>query len=204
MKRVLIYGDSNTYGYDPGDFFGGRYPGNERWTTILQEKLKDSYELIVDGMNGRQIPDMSRNQGYLEQLIHENQPLDLFAFMLGTNDILMTNPPDASVPAAKMDRFLDWLKEQNAASQILVIAPPYIGENRDAYLKACHKESRTMNQIFEKTAADHQVLFVDVGLWNIGLAWDQVHLSRQGCASFAERLGEYLSGNQEQGKEETR
>ena len=194
MKRVLIYGDSNTYGYDPGDFFGGRYLREERWTTILQKKLKDTHELIVDGMNGRQIPDVSRDQGYLEHLIRVNRPLDLFAVMLGTNDLLMTNPPDASVPAAKMEKFLDWLKERSAASQILVIAPPYIGEGGAAYLKACHKESQTMNQIFEKTAADHQVLFVNAGLWNIGLAWDQVHLSRQGCADFAEKLGEVLAG----------
>ena len=193
MKRVLIYGDSNTYGYDPGDFFGGRYPKKERWTTILQEKLKDTHELIVDGMNGRQIPDVSRNQGYLEQLIRENRPLDLFAFMLGTNDILMTNPPDASVPAAKMNQFLDWLKERDAASQILVIAPPYIGADGDAYLKACHKESQIMNRIFGKTAADHDVLFVNAGQWNIGLAWDQVHLSRQGCICFAEKFGEVLA-----------
>ena len=25
-KKVLFYGDSNTYGYDPAGFMGGRYP----------------------------------------------------------------------------------------------------------------------------------------------------------------------------------
>ena len=32
-RRVLCFGDSNTYGYDPRSFFGGRYPG--RWTDLL-------------------------------------------------------------------------------------------------------------------------------------------------------------------------
>ena len=60
IRKALFFGDSNTFGYDPAGYMGGRYPREKRWTTILQEKLKDSYELIVDGMNGRQIPDMSR------------------------------------------------------------------------------------------------------------------------------------------------
>ena len=33
--RLICFGDSNTYGYDPRSFFGGRYPG--RWTDLLAE-----------------------------------------------------------------------------------------------------------------------------------------------------------------------
>ena len=35
MKNVLCYGDSNTYGYDGRDPFGGRLPANARWVDLL-------------------------------------------------------------------------------------------------------------------------------------------------------------------------
>ena len=29
MKRILCFGDSNTYGYDPRSYFGSQYPAQE-------------------------------------------------------------------------------------------------------------------------------------------------------------------------------
>ena len=36
--RMLCYGDSNTYGYDPRGFFGDRYPKESRWVDILAQR----------------------------------------------------------------------------------------------------------------------------------------------------------------------
>ena len=33
--NVICFGDSNTYGYDPRGYFGGRYDGDNRWVDIL-------------------------------------------------------------------------------------------------------------------------------------------------------------------------
>ena len=33
--RVCCFGDSNTYGYDPRSFLGGRYAAENRWVDIL-------------------------------------------------------------------------------------------------------------------------------------------------------------------------
>ena len=50
--RILCYGDSNTYGYDP-DPYADRYPENVRWTGILQEQLGENFQIIEEGKNGR-------------------------------------------------------------------------------------------------------------------------------------------------------
>ena len=50
-KRILIYGDSNTYGFDPDTF--GRFDENTRWTKVCQKLLGDEYEIIEEGMCGR-------------------------------------------------------------------------------------------------------------------------------------------------------
>ena len=34
---LLCYGDSNTYGFDPRSYFGGRYPAEVRWTHRLAQ-----------------------------------------------------------------------------------------------------------------------------------------------------------------------
>ena len=33
--NVIAFGDSNTYGYDPRGYFGGRYDADSRWVDIL-------------------------------------------------------------------------------------------------------------------------------------------------------------------------
>ena len=36
--NVICFGDSNTYGYDPRGYFGGRYDAGSRWVDILAEE----------------------------------------------------------------------------------------------------------------------------------------------------------------------
>lgn len=49
-KRILCFGDSNTYGYIPT---GGRYDRHTRWPMRLGEILGEDYEVIEEGFNGR-------------------------------------------------------------------------------------------------------------------------------------------------------
>lgn len=49
MKKLIFFGDSNTYGYDPRGFLGGRYPDEARWTTMVRGSLEKDYEVIEEG-----------------------------------------------------------------------------------------------------------------------------------------------------------
>lgn len=53
MKNVLCYGDSNTHGYD--GVTGGRFPWGVRWTSLVQEALKEEQVRIIEEgqMEGR-------------------------------------------------------------------------------------------------------------------------------------------------------
>ena len=50
MKTLYIYGDSNTYGYDPSDFWGGRYEEKDVWTSIVHSGLSWEWTVIADGL----------------------------------------------------------------------------------------------------------------------------------------------------------
>ena len=51
MKRILCFGDSNTFGFNPEN--GLRYSKDVRWTGVLQTLLGNEYEIIEAGCNNR-------------------------------------------------------------------------------------------------------------------------------------------------------
>ena len=52
MKRILCFGDSNTWGLIPGT--GKRFADGVRWTSIIRNDLEQSgYEIIEEGLCGK-------------------------------------------------------------------------------------------------------------------------------------------------------
>ena len=44
--KVICFGDSNTYGYDPRGYFGGRYDADSRWVDILAANTGQPLEVV--------------------------------------------------------------------------------------------------------------------------------------------------------------
>lgn len=89
-KRILCYGDSNTYGYIPT---GGRYDEHTRWPMRMQEALGSDFTVIEEGFNGRTCVFDDPVEGgyksgieYLPPCLMSHNPLDAVIIMLGTND----------------------------------------------------------------------------------------------------------------------
>lgn len=204
MKKVLFYGDSNTYGYDPAGFMGGRYPREERWTTILQENLSQTWEIRADGMPGRSLPSVGYEWDYLRCVLREETPLDLFAVMLGSNDILGTLRPSAEKTAAKMNDFISFVTDfTGEAAQFLLIAPPRIELREESYsasyvrgdlsyARIYFEEGQKLADCYENLAELRNTLFADASKWELDFAYDGVHLSERGHALFAQRMTEVL------------
>jgi lysophospholipase L1-like esterase len=91
IKRVIIYGDSNAWGYMP--LTGVRYPVNERWTGLLQLMLGSNVEVLEQGLPGRTAGNLDANKTYKNGLdnflssILPQYPFDLIVINLGTNDL---------------------------------------------------------------------------------------------------------------------
>ena len=78
-RRLLCYGDSNTYGYDPRSYLGGRYPESIRWTALLKER---GWQVCNEGENGRSIPCGDRGIDMAVQSLCREEA-DILAVMLG-------------------------------------------------------------------------------------------------------------------------
>ena len=198
MKKVFFYGDSNTYGYDPSFYTGGRYPWKERWTTLLAESLEGLWEIAADGMPGRMIPGAGGGTSIVLDSLQAEMPADLFAFMLGTNDLLSMRHPDASAVAAKMDNLIGSAKKSLSA-EILLIAPPRIRftdpsctepfvQGTKQYERECLEQSTLLARYYRDIAARRGVHYADASSWDLEPAFDGVHLSAAGNAVFAKEL----------------
>lgn len=107
-KRILCYGDSNTWGQNP-HVKGGRFAADTRWTGIAQQALGDNYSIIEEGLSSRTTDlDYEQKPGrngrlYFQPCLESQNPLDLVVIMLGTNDYKVEFGPR---PAAGIARAL--------------------------------------------------------------------------------------------------
>ncbi|GAA5217784.1 GDSL-type esterase/lipase family protein [Corallincola platygyrae] len=90
MKKILCFGDSNTWGYAPS---GKRYKKRCRWPGVLAKQLAPAFTVIEAGLPGRT---SERDMPYgdndlilpkLKGLVAEHRP-ELVVIALGTNDFL--------------------------------------------------------------------------------------------------------------------
>ena len=180
--KLLCYGDSNTFGYDPRDFLGARYCKEDRWVDIVQAKT--GWDVINAGQNGREIPRRSFELESAQALASRHKP-DLTLIMLGTNDLLQGADPEQI--CARMDAFL-----RNFPFPVMLIAPPPLQRGawveRDSLVEASH----LLGSRFRQLAQMRNIPFADAGDWDIPLLFDGVHFSEAGHHAFANRLLDML------------
>ena len=60
MKHILIFGDSNTWGYDSARYIPEadafqRMTETERWPALVRNSLGPDYQITEDALNGRTV-----------------------------------------------------------------------------------------------------------------------------------------------------
>ena len=175
--KVICFGDSNTYGYDPRGYFGGRYDADSRWVDTLAEET--GWTVCNMGQNGREIPPTAPTFP---------ADTDLLIVMLGTNDLLQGRSPEQA--AERLERFLAAVPLDR--SKILLIAPPPVPLGAWVPSPQLIDESRAFARLCQALAEQLGIRFADAGRWDIPLAYDGVHFTEQGHRTFATKLLEEL------------
>lgn len=166
--RILCFGDSNTYGYDPRDPLGSRY--EMPWPEIVAEKTH--WQVINQGENGREIP---------KTAVTFPADTDLLMVMLGTNDLLQFWSPEAA--CEKMEHFL-----KGISVPVLLIAPPTMIPGAWVQDQELIDDAKALANCYRSLAERLGCDFADAGEWNITLAYDGVHMTEEGHRAFAENL----------------
>ena len=167
--NVICFGDSNTFGYDPCAKFGECY--DLRWTDILASLT--GWNVVNEGVNGREVPDEPAS------VEHD---VDLFLVMLGTNDLLQLDTPEAA--AQRMGRFLSGC----SAEKTVLITPPPMKWGEWVQDQELIDDSIRLTKLYLELGNTMKIAVLDTTDWNIPLAFDGVHFTEEGQHIFARHL----------------
>jgi lysophospholipase L1-like esterase len=171
--KIICFGDSNTWGYDPADKFGQAY--SRRWTDLLAEKT--GWQVINEGVNGREVP---------QEPAAIPADSDLFLVMLGTNDLLQLDTPEAA--AERMEGFLSSADPR----KVVLVAPPAMVWGEWVQDEELIADSHRLAQLYEALSIRLGIRFLNADVWNIPLAFDGVHFTQAGQDVFADALAKEL------------
>ena len=123
MKRIICFGDSNVYGYDPRSYLGDRYPADVRWTGLLEAA---GWQVNNEGFNGQEIPTMEWEREHWCQRLRLAGSPDWVLVMLGGNDLLCHPRFTAEDVAKRMRVMLSRLLavSNREKTRFLLISPP--------------------------------------------------------------------------------
>ena len=200
MKRILCYGDSNTYGADPEG--GSRFDETTRYPKVLASLLGAEYEVIEEGLPGRTtvyetfVDPFVNGRTYLYPCLLSHWPLDLVTIMLGTNDLSTGSRVNAYYAAAGAERLVNLIRQvsmeqQLRCPQILLISPPLIAETTNSpvienvfSLPAAAWESRHFKRHFSDVAGARNCAFLAAEDYT-QTGSDGVHITKESHKNLA-------------------
>ena len=209
MKQILCFGDSNTWGLD-GET-GKRFPWEERWTGILQEKLArtlsgrsgrrghQDIRIVEEGLCGRttifEDPLRLGRRGteLLPTLLETHTP-DAVVLMLGTNDCKTIFGASAEIIGKGIVRLLEQINQYADKMKVLVISPIYLGEKvwQDGYDQEFSPESvevsKKLEPVYEKVAGKYGKRFMRAADYASPSEADQEHMDGQSHKILADAI----------------
>ena len=181
--RLVCYGDSNTYGWDPRPFSGNHY--DHPWPELTGEMI--GCDVINLGEPGRMVPWRKEHIDWFCRGIEDAAP-DLLTIMLGTNDILNMYDPAGREVAENMDAFVSYIIENRLADRILLLSCPKV----EVYDRPYMDGLADLSERYSEIAVRHNTDFADPFSWDIPLAFDGIHFSEEGHRIFAENISAYI------------
>ena len=216
-KRILCFGDSNTWGYIPQT--GLRFRFGKRWTGIVQNELGKEFHVIEEGLNGRTTvlddPEQPGRNGKtsLPSFLRRYQPLDLVVLLLGTNDLKAHLNRTAEQIADGMGELSQLVMTSHISSNgtspfLLLIAPPPIKTNDDyaALFDGAEAKSVQLGDRFSQIAKETHCAYLDAGQLITTSQLDGVHWDEEAHKKLgkivAQTVREILSKTDEQQPEQ--
>ena len=203
MKRILCYGDSNTWGTIP-DGSCAHCDIDKRYAYYLQEMLGKDYEVICEGMPSRttdlddyKFPKGNRNGAlFFPQCLISHDPIDYVVIMLGTNDLKAKfNRNTQQIACAIEEKYIKFTREQLAecltiVPQFIVVAPGIVIEQNFEGFEGATTKSEQFNETFKRMSQDNNCIFVS----NEGLTCgeDGIHFTEESHKLLAQKLYEIL------------
>ena len=199
MKRILCYGDSNTWGYNP--VTQDRFSKHERWTGQLSQALGHDYDVIEEGLNGRTtvwddpIEGYKNGREYLIPCLETHKPLDLVIIFLGVNDLKKRFSLSAYDIANGAGVLVEVVQKSNtgiteAAPKVLLIAPPPVGKLTDfaEMFEGAEAKSLRFAQHYRRVASELGCALFDASTVIVSSDLDGIHFEQNEHAKLGQAV----------------
>ena len=174
MRKLLIYGDSNSFGTAPMARLGVQavHPRGARWGDVLATHLAGNWEVVIEGLGGRTTVHDDPIEGayrngltVLPAILHSHKPIDVLAICLGTNDQKLRFGLGAQDIALGLARLTREALATETVGKVLLIAPPPVKERGDFAYMFSGAETRCANlaAAILRVAEEEGATFFDAG-----------------------------------------
>lgn len=198
MKKILCFGDSNTYGFIPQS--GLRYDINTRWTGILQTLCNNEFEITEAGCNNRTAfidnPAGINQTGYkiLPEYLKTNF-FDIVILAIGINDLQRFFNPTLNEFEQGMEKLIQITKNLSPKSKIILICPSKLnlaGINNGIFSyqfdKISVEKSGKLSPIYKSLAEKYKCHFIDLNNIVEVSPLDGLHFSAESHKKIAGNL----------------
>ena len=204
-KRLLIYGDSNSFGTAPQKHLASRpvHPPGARLGDVLASGLGEDWDVVIEGLPGRTtvlddpVEGAFRNGlTVLPAILHSHEPIDVLAICLGTNDQKRAFGLNAQDVALCVARLVREARLSGAVGTTLAIAPPPLrpaGEFAEMFSGA-ETRGQGLSERIERFAGEEGAAFFDAGTVIEVDPLDGIHWSESAHGELGRALIDVVKG----------
>ena len=201
LKKILCFGDSNTYGYIPNN--GARYDKNTRWTGVLSLLSHGKFEIIENGCNNRTAfaanPAGKIFTGYeiLPELLTDD--FDAVVLAIGINDTQFLYNLSSIEIASGVEKLINIVKVKSPQAKILLVAPSILtddvlnGNFACLFDRTSIEKSRQLPLLYQKIAEKQNIEFLDLNSVAKTSSLDGLHYAPEQHLKIAQAIFTILS-----------
>ena len=170
MKKILCFGDSNTFGFIPLN--GQRYSKNARWSGILAQELGADFVVVEDGLNNRTAfnsnPQSKQHCAIsaLKETIKQN--FDIVILQIGINDSqFIYNTTEKSLEEG-ISALVEIIKNYNPKTKIVLLSPNIIQKQilkspfNALFNETSIEKSKYYSKVYKKISEKYNIEFLDL------------------------------------------
>lgn len=199
MKKILCFGDSNTFGFNPEN--GKRFDEQTRWAGKLKIALKNKFEVIEKGANNRCGFTENKESTELSGLIAIKKYLelkpDIIILAVGINDLQKIYDNDEKAIYFGLKALVEEIKKENNPNIILLV-PSAIKENilnsffNTLFDEKSIEKSKKLPKIYQKIAKEFELDLLDLNNIAETSSTDGLHYDVEGHKKIADKLIEFI------------
>jgi len=203
MKKILCYGDSNTWGCSPAD--SSRYDDKTRWPMVMASRLGEDYTIIEDGLNGRTVLNLSpvnktaNGIEWISSEVNNYIPLDIAIISLGLNDVFISEESSLVEISNGIEKIINIIRNSHITCgfkipEIIIMAPPEFNTGIEGiqFFELQINKLKGLPEAYRQLSLKKNCLFFNASEYVKGSILDGSHLDSENHILLGEKTAEFI------------